>query len=298
MVDTDMISFIIPFSCVDDQSDYNLPSWKKSNKDRIVLTTIEVIKNIKKKIQQDFEIVLVDNTNNFPSLNLPYLNIVKGIQYLDPDEIKANPKFSKYKIDNFNNQSMWAAMAYNIGVEASKGDYIVLQHNDIFYREDFMKELIAMLDDYAYVSADSKKISLEGYLAERDTFKELLKHINIKPEAGGYVDTDIGLADAYFFLTKREFFKDYFVDWKYGDTNHGATIKCIRENKRFVHLEPYFDNPNFDVKSESFEDHRTYLYRHYSFLTHLKGGFSEHKFSSKEWTEEWHAFMNELYYET
>ena len=297
-----MISFIIPFSCVDTKGEYNLPHWEISRQDKLVLTTIEVIRNITKKISYEHEIILVDNTNNFPNIVYPNLKIVKGIQYLSPEEILADPKYSKYNIDNFNNQSMWAAMAFNIGIEHAKGDYIVLQHNDVFYRGDFFELLIAFLDKYEYISADGKKVSLEGYLGNKELFDNLIDNINIRPDSGGYLETRLTLADAYFFLTKKSFFDDYYVEWAFGDTNHGATVKCLKEGKDYLHLKPYFDNPNYELKEYESRNDRTYLFRHYKFITHLKGGFSEHKISStvrhdEELLDDWNNFMRELYYE-
>ena len=78
--------------------------------------------------------------------------------------------------------------------------------------------------------------------------------------------------------TQKEFFDDYFVDWKYGDSNHSATLKCLDENKKFLHLGPYYDNPNFETDNTT----RTYYYNDKKFLTHLKGGFSENKLSYKK----------------
>ena len=291
------ISFIIPFSCVDTNGTYNLPHWEISRRDKLILTTIEVIRNITRKVKYEHEIILVDNTNNFPNIVYPNLKIVKGIQYLSPEEIIADTKYSRYNIDNFNNQSMWAAMAFNIGIEHAEGDYIVLQHNDVFYREDYFGDLIKLLDKYEYISADSKKISLEGYLGNKKLFDNLIKEVKVRPEAGGYLETEQGLADAYFFICKKDFFDDYFVEWSYGDTNHGATIKCLKQDKPYLHLKPFFDNPNYNLKNGENRTDRTYLFRHYKFLTHLKGGFSESKISDYELLDEWNNFMRELYYE-
>ena len=69
-----------------------------------------------------------------------------------------------------------------------------------------------------------------------------------------------------------------FVDWKYGDSNHSATLKCLNQNKKFLHLGPYYDNPNFETDNTT----RTYYYNDKKFVTHLKGGFSENKLSYKK----------------
>ena len=87
----------------------------------------------------------------------------------------------------------------------------------------------------------------------------------------------IGLSDAYFFLSRKKFFDDYDVDWRYGDSNHGATIKCLVNDLKYLHLGPYFDNPNFDAMKQKY--YNTYYYDSVEFLSHLKGGFSESKLS-------------------
>ena len=43
-------------------------------------------------------------------------------------------------------------------------------------------------------------------------------------------------------MSKKEFFDDYYVDWGYGDTNHGATIKCLTNGSNFYHMGPFFGN--------------------------------------------------------
>ena len=70
---------------------------------------------------------------------------------------------------------------------------------------------------------------------------------SFSPHYGGILKTKkLGLADAYFFLSKKEFFDDYNVDWRYGDSNHGATMKCLEQGLKYLHLGPFYDNPNFD----------------------------------------------------
>jgi glycosyltransferase involved in cell wall biosynthesis len=267
-----MISFIIPFASRGD----NLHEWKDTDGGMIILSTILAIKNINKIVDLSKEIILVDNTNTFPDIAIPNLKIVKGIQYLMGDNLTDELKL-KYKIDDVTNHTMWASIAYNIGIEHSKGDYIVLQHNDIFYHKNEFKNLIDSLDYYEYVSADSKHLSLHGYLANKEIIDSLDINIEVGYEMGGYIkQTLFGLADAYFFLCKKEFFNDYSVDWGYGDTNHGATIKCLLEGKPYHHIHPFFGNHNYDTDTSN-----TYIIGGDSFITHLKGGFSEHKLSFK-----------------
>lgn len=270
-----MISFIIPFSANDGQLEY----WPKTDTPRIILTTINCIRNINDVFDQEKEIILVDNTHNFPDIKMPNLRIIKGWQALSEEELKQQKDYSKYNIDNLKNQTMWASMAYNIGIQEAKGDYIILQHNDIVYHNNLLDKLHKALDrGYAYVSVDSKKIGLSAYVVNKETIDNIIPDVLISGGEGGYVkSTKVGVADAYFFFCKKEFFDDYYVDWAYNDTNHGATIKCLQERKRYLHIGPYYDNPNFSTVG----DKRTYKYRGEKFLTHLKGGFSEGKLSYK-----------------
>ena len=223
------------------------------------------------------EIILVDNTNNFPNIKMPNLRIIKGWQYLSENELKSQNNFDKYKIDNFKNLSMWVSMAYNLGIENAKGDYIILQHNDIHYHNNLIPTLISTLenDSLEYISVDYKKLSISGYLGNKETIDNILDDVEVGYSDGGYIKTkELGFADCYFFLCKKEFFDDYFVDWKYGDSNHSA-LKCLNQNKKFLHLGPYYDNPNFETDNTT----RTYYYNEKKVVTHLKGGFSENKLS-------------------
>lgn len=274
-----MISFIIPFSTVEKDRIYNLHNWKQTDSAYIILQTILCIKNINKKIKTNKEIILVDNTNTFPNIKLPNLRIIPGYQSIDCTK-KQHQELNDFNIDNFSNQSMWASMAYNIGIKHAKGDYIILQHNDIFYHTDLIGSLIDEMSDkkYGYISADFKKISLTAYASNKEFVETHVKDIKINYTNGGYVETkDIGFADCYFFLAKKDFFKIYYVDWSWGDSNHGATVKCIEEKQKFLHLGPFYDNPNFKTDKSS----RDYYFDDIKFITHLKGGFSESKNSFK-----------------
>lgn len=289
-----MISFIIPFANTND----NLHNWKSPDSKMIILSTILAIKNINKTLsdlEYSYEIILVDNTNSFPNIEIPNLKIVKGLQYK-----KDIPKkyITKYKIDNLESQSMWASMAYNIGIENAKGDYIILQHNDIYYHTNMIPSLIEILerDSLGYISADYKKLTLSGYLGNKEKIDNIIDDIEVGYSDGGFVKTKrLGFSDCYFFLCKKEFFDNYYVDWDYGDSNHGATIKCLDEGIDFLHIGPYYDNPNFPTHNSK----RTYTFKNKDFITHLKGGFSEHKLSFKNsdntnHMDESNEFLNKL----
>ena len=83
-------------------------------------------------------------------------------------------------------------------------------------------------------------------------------------------------------MCKKSFFDDYKIDWKYGDSNHGATIKCIEQGFDYYHIRPYYDNPNFDTPGGL----HTYQYGSVDFCTHLKGGISECKMTDLMFQEE------------
>ena len=144
-----------------------------------------------------------------------------------------------------------------------------------------------------YISADFKKMFISGYTMNQSRIDSIFKKNNIKiefsPFDGGYLKTkEFGVSDCYFFLCRKGFFDDYYVDWGFGDTNHGATIKCMEEGKRIHHLSPFYDNPNFHTIFKS----RTYTWNDTPFCTHLKGGFSELKMNKN--TEEYRTHMDNL----
>tara|TARA_B110000503_G_scaffold100101_1_gene149753 strand:- start:1676 stop:2548 length:873 start_codon:yes stop_codon:yes gene_type:complete len=282
-----MISFIIAFASRGD----NLHDWKDTDGGMIILSTILAIKNINKVIDLPKEIILVDNTNTFPDIKIPNLKIVKGIQHLTGDKLTDRLRV-KYKINDVTNHTMWASIAYTIGIEHSIGDYIVLQHNDIFYQQNLLPNLLNLLKTNEYVSVDSKHLTLTGYLGNKDIIDSLGMEFEFGYEDGGHIkQKEFGMADAYFFLCKKEFFNDYSVDWGYGDTNHGATIKCLLEGKSFLHLGPFFGNRNYKTKDEL----HVYDVDGIDFITHLKGGFSEHKMSYKIENNKYNMDVSNLY---
>lgn len=285
-----MVSFIIPYCTYSSKDPINLSLWKDTDDDKIYKATLAAINNINKVHEFQKEIIIVDNSNTFPQVVLPNVKVVKGWQYLPVEEIKKQKNFDKYDIDNFNNQTMWASMAYNIGIENAKYDYIVLQHNDIYYHKSGIKDLINELeeDDYEYISIDGKKINLTTYIAHKEILDKFISNYKIKPFDGGYLETkDLDFADCYFFLTRKSFFEDYFVDWFWGDTNHGATLKCLENGLKYKHLGPKHDNPSYKKR----EKLNTYSLNYSSFITHLKGGFSEHKMSDPLYEDYYNKFM-------
>ena len=129
-------------------------------------------------------------------------------------------------------------------------------------------------------------------MINQELFDKYIDEKKFTPEFGGMLKTKkIGLADAYFFLCRKEFFDNYDVDWKYGDSNHGATLYCLENNLNYVHLGPYYDNPSYDTETSS--DLNTYFYDGKPFVTHFKGGFSENKLSDIGELQKFNEILNE-----
>ncbi len=298
-----MISFIIPFMTVEEGKFLNLnEGWSFSDTSNTIYATIKTIKNIN-SLKCEKEIILVDNSHTWPEVDLPNVRIIKGWQALPREELEKIPEYMNHRdiqlsLDNFGCDTMWASMAFHLGTQEAKGDYIVLQHNDTFYHQDCIDEMIKQMEEeeLEYISVDNKKIWISTYLLNKDFLDKYIKTyeaqaVEMRPENGGYVKTKkIGFADAYFFLCKRKFFDNYSIDWYYGDTNHGATIYCLYNELEYLHLGPYYDNPNWETEDTL----HTYYYKDEPFLTHLKGGFSENKMSSKDFEEEFNAYLKEL----
>ena len=298
-----MISFIVPFMTVEKDKFLNLnDGFEFSDSSSVIYSTIKTIKNIN-TLKCEKEIIVVDNSHTFPDVELPNVRVIKGWQALPLEELKKIPQFMNHRdiqlsLDNFGNDTMWASMAYHLGIQESKGDYLVLQHNDTFYHRDCIDEMIEQMEteDLQYISVDNKKIWISTYLLSRNFLDKYIKEysqqtVSLRPANGGYVNTKkLGFADAYFFLCKRNFFDNYNVDWYYGDTNHGATIYCLYNDLKYLHLGPYYDNPNWETEDTL----HTYHYKDKPFLTHLKGGFSENKMSSVDFETEFNEYLKEL----
>ena len=301
-----MISFIIPFSTIEKDKFLNLNEkdsiWEENDSANIIFSTIKTIKNIN-TLKCEKEILLVDNSHTFPDIDLPNVRVIKGLQALPLKELEKIPQFMNHRdiqlsLDNLGCLTMWVSMAFHLGIQKSRGDYIVLQHNDTFYHQDCIDEMIEHMDkeELEYISVDNKKIWISTYLLNKEFLDKYIKEytsqpVVIRPENGGYIGTKkIGFADAYFFLCKRKFFDNYNIDWYYGDTNHGATIYCLDNDLKYLHLGPYYDNPNWETEDTL----HTYFYKDEPFLTHLKGGFSEHKMTSPDFEEEFNEYLKEL----
>ena len=245
----------------------------------------------------------MDNSHTWPEIKLPNVRVIKGWQALPLKELEKIPEYMNHRdiqasLDNLGCLTMWVSMAFHLGTQEAKGEYVVLQHNDTFYHQDCIDEMIKEMEEeeLEYISVDNKKIWISTYLLNKDFLDKYIKEytaqpVIIRPENGGYIKTKkVGFADAYFFMCKRKFFDNYNIDWYYGDTNHGATIYCLFNDLKYLHLGPYYDNPNWETEDTL----HTYYYKDEPFLTHLKGGFSENKMSANDFEEEFNSYLQEL----
>tara|TARA_B100001250_G_scaffold413390_1_gene447368 strand:- start:1523 stop:2419 length:897 start_codon:yes stop_codon:yes gene_type:complete len=294
-----MISFILPFMTKEKDKFLNLnDGFEYSDSSNIVYSTMKTIKNIN-SLSCEKEIILVDNSHTWSDIELPNVKVIKGWQSFTEEELMNIPEFMNHRnhklsLENIGCDTMWASMAFHLGIKESKGDYIVLQHNDTFYHQDCLDDMIEQIEEenLEYISVDNKKIWISTYLENKQLLDKFLEQpVEFMPDNGGYVKTKkIGVSDAYFFLTKRDFFYNYSVDWHYGDTNHGATMYCLYNDFKYLHLGPYYDNPNWETEDTL----HTYYYNDKPFLTHLKGGFSENKMSSEIFESEFKKYLEEL----
>ena len=157
-----MISFIVPFVTVEKDKFTNLktqvdvpwPSYNEfhiSNSTDIVYSTVKTIKNIN-SLKCEKEILIIDNSHTFPKLELPNVRVIKGWQALTREELIDIPEFWEHRdiqtsLDNFECLEMWVSLAFHLGTRHAKGEYIVLQHNDVFYHRDCMDEMIQQMKE-------------------------------------------------------------------------------------------------------------------------------------------------------
>ena len=196
-----MISFIVPFMTVEKDKFLNLnDGFEFSDSSSVIYSTIKTIKNIN-TLKCEKEIIVVDNSHTFPDVELPNVRVIKGWQALPLEELKKIPQFMNHRdiqlsLDNFGNDTMWASMAYHLGIQESKGDYLVLQHNDTFYHRDCIDEMIEQMEteDLQYISVDNKKIWISTYLLSRNFLDKYIKEysqqtVSLRPANVGYVNT-------------------------------------------------------------------------------------------------------------
>ena len=145
-----MISFIVPFSTIKKGHFLNLNEkngmWDENDESNVIYSTMKTLKNIN-SLKCEKEILLIDNSHTWPDIELPNVRVVKGWQALPKKELKNIPDYMNHKdikdsLNNIGCLTMWVSMAFHLGTQEAKGDYIVLQHNDTFYHNDIMNELI------------------------------------------------------------------------------------------------------------------------------------------------------------
>ena len=290
------ISFVLNYCTVEEDKHLLLDvkdTWlKQTDSADIYQTTLQVINNINNYCKFPHEIILVDNSDTWKPIEIDNLRVVKGLQTLTREELKVHPlilEHQDYDIiekewTELDNLTMHVSLGMYVGTTHAKGEYVVCQHNDFYYHGDFFKEFMGLIEDeYEYISADNKKVWIGTYGGFKEVRDILGDDVKMLPFDGGFVKTDLGFADLYFFMCKKSFFDDYKIDWKYGDSNHGATIKCIEQGFDYYHIRPYYDNPNFPTA----DGVRTYYHNGKPFGSHLKGGISENRMSNKLEVKKW-----------
>ena len=212
------------------------------------------------------EILVMDNEGNFPKHKNKLVKIIPSYQsvgYVKKDS-PYNPLWLEqiniddyYENKNFN-AAKSTAMAYNHGIIEASGEYLVLQHNDTLYLDNFIEEQIELLEkeNYEYITVDKKPVK----------FKELEKYEYF--------------ADCYWFLCRGDFYSKHniWVDWMKGDNNHLATITCFDKGLKYLHL-PGFYGTNETNKWDFFKKYnyntkegRLHTFNDKPFLIHRKGG--------------------------
>lgn len=271
------VSFIVVYSTRKSKNKF----YSEDDKLDVLLTetTINLLSQLD-KLEIDKEIILVDNTNNFPKeVTFDSMKVIEGIQSLVLKN--ENLKFKWFdripttsqKVINGLNHAKACSLAFNQGLELATGDYIVMQHNDTHYlnkyysTNELIKDTISYLEDnnLEYLTVDKKP--------QKDCSP---KHVPY-------------FADCYWFLCRRDFYDKHniYVDWERGDTNHLATITCVDKGLKFEHLPGFYENKEIreehdtntfkrelGIKYPDLLDisHNIHTFNNIPFLLHIKGG--------------------------
>jgi len=214
------ISFIICYSSTWPMTIFDKECWPKIdvNLDKKILSNTNLlIKQILNFNSIDKEVILIDNSNDFKTDIIDKnLKVIEGVGDLILNPIKESQI----------NQASVTAMAYDIGIENATGDYLIIQHNDTEYLEQF--------SDFKTFFGD-----ITNFLE-----KQSLQYITIDAKPSKYNTPGINYyADCYWFLCRRNFYQKHNikVGWLKGDNNHDATIECMKKNLRFLHLPGYYE---------------------------------------------------------
>lgn len=260
------VSFIVCYSSTKAMTLFDKTSWpiQDTNHDEaILLITKRLLEQIS-SIPIEKEILLMDNTGDFPTdWKVPDLKVIPSHGSWDREEmiknshifenIKENPihypdgHYGPYPLElKWSNQAETTAMAYNHGLSLATGDYIILQHNDTYYLSngELIKDVIDLLESegYEYITVDKKPFKHKKY------------------EKYEY------FADCYWFLCRKDFYTKHniWVDWKRGDNNHLATIVCYDKGLKYLHLPGYYEN----------KEHRLFKYNRSIYDKHFPGNIN------------------------
>ena len=245
------------------------PNYYEKNKkvdDELLKHTLELIQQILE--MNPLEILVMDNEGNFPKQDNPLIKVIPSYQTYD--FTKERPDWlNKINIDDYYedkkmNHAKCLAMAYNHGIIESKGEFLILQHNDTKYLPNFkVKEMLDELvsNDYEYITIDKKPAKHKEY------------------EKYEY------FADCYWFLCRKDFYSKHniWVDWIRGDNNHLATITCKDKKLKYLHLPGFFENKEHDSydfnKKYGYnsKDGNVHIFNDKPVIIHRKGGTGLHR---------------------
>jgi len=279
------VSFIIVFSTTQriqlTVKDETYPN--DSELDRLIIKDTKELLTQIQSIPIEKEILLVDNTGDFPSdFYLRDLRVIEGIQslfYKDKSTyfkwFKKIPILSeKTNLNDFHaNHTAFTSLAYQQGLEQAQGEYVIMQHNDTEYLFD-------------YFAADRIIVDTINYLEQNN-----LSYLTIdkKPPKQSSPEGIDYFADCYWFLCKRDFYdkNKIYIDWDLGDTNYLATVTCVEKGLSYEHLPGFYEgkiikdsNNTAEWKSNLLEKYPELLplsvnihtFKDIPFLLHVKGG--------------------------
>jgi len=263
------VSYIVPWGDTNTLSRNDPKYYSVNERDNKALLkhTLYLIEQILEL--NPYEILIMDNEGNFPKQDNDLIRVIpsySSVGYLDGDRPEWLDKIniSDYTNDIDMNFAKTLAMSFNHGITEAKGDYFILQHNDIKYlfenysSKKVIKDAIELLEDknYEYITIDKKPPKHKEY------------------EKYEY------FADCYWFLCRKDFYTKHniWVDWIRGDNNHLATITCKDKGLKYLHLPGYFENYEHDRSQFNnkyfFETNvgNVHVLKDRPFLLHRKGG--------------------------
>tara|TARA_E500000318_G_scaffold111983_1_gene133102 strand:- start:3394 stop:4281 length:888 start_codon:yes stop_codon:yes gene_type:complete len=250
--------------------------------EKLYKTTVNLIESIS-NINLNKEIILVDNSGDFNYTN-KFLTVLKGpqiwtdsdtmpdwlLKVKDLDNLDKKDNLGIKLFDPHRNQAAFTSLAYQMGLEYSSGDVVVMQHNDTVYLKNFYDptELISDISalivkqGYSYVTVDKKH--------KKDSKNEIQEELDY-------------FADLYWFMCKRDFYdrNNIYIDWIRGDSNHLATIHCYKNNLKFLHLPGFYEDKSLYYKPEVLDRYfpvlskmraNIHTFNDIPFLLHYKGG--------------------------